>query len=132
MKKTVKKTMAKKKAAVKSVPHGRLYIQSTFNNTIITVTDAAGNALAQTSAGSAGFKGARKATPYAAQVATKSVLEKVKPTGLASVDVFVAGVGAGREQAIRSLQGTGIEVTSIKDLTPIPHNGCRAKKARRV
>lgn len=127
----MKKQIKKKKNNV-IVDKGRMYIQATFNNTIITITDDKGDVLAWTSAGLLGFKGARKATPYAAQIAAKSVLEKVKNKGLTSIKLFISGVGSGRESAIRSLHGTGIQVTAIKDITPIPHNGCRPKKARRV
>ncbi len=127
-----KKTMARKKKAITSVTNGRIYIQSTFNNTIVTITDASGKALTWSSAGSLGFKGARKATPYAAQIAAKTALDKAKAYGLQNVEVFVSGVGQGREQAIRSLQGGEITVTAIKDVTPLPHNGCRPKKNRRV
>ncbi|MCL5795499.1 MAG: 30S ribosomal protein S11 [Patescibacteria group bacterium] len=132
MAQVVKKTMARKKKTVSNVANGRIYIQSTFNNTIVTITDSTGKALASSSAGSLGFKGARKATPYAAQIATKTALDKSKAFGLQSVEIFVSGVGQGREQAIRSLQGTDIAVTAIKDVTPLPHNGCRPKKNRRV
>lgn len=132
MPKPVKKTMVKKKKEAKVVNQGRLYIQSTFNNTIITITDQAGNTLTSSSAGAAGFKGARKSTPYAAQIATKLALEKARAFGLQIVDVYVCGVGLGREQAVRSLQGSGVAVASIKDITPIPHNGSRPKKLRRI
>jgi small subunit ribosomal protein S11 len=132
MAQVVKKTMARKKKTIATVLNGRIYIQSTFNNTIVTITDATGKTLTWSSAGSLGFKGARKATPYAAQIATKTALDKAKAFGLQNVEVFVCGVGQGREQAIRSLQGTEIVVTAVKDITPLPHNGCRAKKDRRV
>ena len=130
MKKT--KTMAKKKKMVKAVSHGHIYIHSTFNNTIITLTDQSGNTLTWTSAGSVGFKGAKKSTPYAAQVAMRMILEKAKAFSLQSVDVYVCGVGQGREQAVRSLSNSELKVTSIKDITPVPHNGCRPRKVRRV
>lgn len=127
----VKKVKSKKKVK-KSVKKGQAYIQATYNNTIVTISDEQGNTLAWSSAGVNGFKGPKKATPYAAGVIVRNVSEKVKDMGLASVDVFVKGVGAGREAAIRALHSNGITVTSIKDLTPIPHNGCRPKKQRRV
>lgn len=126
-----KKTNMKKKA-IRHVPKGHVYVQATFNNTIITVTDPTGNVLSWATAGGSNFKGARKSTPYAAQVTLKNAIDKAKAFGLESVDVFVAGVGQGRESAVRALQGTGIMVTGIKDTTPIPHNGTRAKKPRRV
>ncbi len=121
-----------KKKTQKQVTSGRIYVQSTFNNTIITVTDADGNVISWSSAGTKGFKGARKATPYAAQTAMLDALERAKLTGLQEVAVFVSGVGSGREQAVRSIGGTGIRVTSMKDITPVAHNGVRAKKPRRV
>lgn len=132
MAKPVKKTMVQKKKQDKQVSQGILYIQSTFNNTIVTITDSSGNTIAQASAGSAGFKGARKSTPYAAQIAAKNAVEKAKNFGLQAVEVRVCGVGSGREQAVRSLLESNIDITSLKDITPLPHNGCRAKKPRRV
>lgn len=114
------------------VPKGRIYIQSTFNNTIITLTDPEGRVLTWQTSGRAGFRGARKSTPYAAQVAMKAVLEKAPIYQLREVEVFVKGVGSGREAAVRALQGSGLQVTHIKDVTPIAHNGCRPKKPRRV
>lgn len=131
MAKTVKNTIKKKKV-IKQVSRGRMYIQATFNNSIITITDDNGNCISWSSAGSLGFKGARKATPYAAQMAAQAAIDKAKATGIQSLDVFVCGIGQGRESAIRSLNGSGLAVTSIKDTTPIPHNGCRPKKVRRV
>lgn len=122
----------RKKVARRTVSVGRAYIQATYNNTIITLTDLTGNALAWSSAGSVGFSGPKKATPYAASVIVKSVAEKAKPYGLREVTVFVRGVGSGRESAIRSLHANGIVVTSIKDVTPLPHNGCRAPRPRRI
>ena len=122
----------RKKKAVKSVPRGRVYIRSSFNNTIITATDHLGGAIAWVSAGSLGFAGARKSTPYAAQTAMKDLIEKIKVFGVTSVDVFVSGVGAGREQAVRAFGGTGITLTTIKDITPVPHNGVRQRKPRKV
>jgi small subunit ribosomal protein S11 len=123
--------MAKKKDK-KSVPQGRAYIHSTFNNVIVTLTDPAGNVLSWGSSGTAGFKGSRKGTPYAAQMAAESAAKKAKEYGLRQVDVFVRGPGGGREAAIRSLQIAGLTITSIRDVTPIPHNGCRPPKRRRV
>jgi len=116
----------------KSIPNGKVYIQSTFNNTLITITDNRGNVIAWDSAGSSGFTGSRKSTAFAAQRAAENVAQKGKNNGLKQVEVYVRGPGAGREAAIRSLQGAGILVTSIKDVTPIPHNGCRPPKRRRV
>ena len=116
----------------KSIPNGKVYIQSTFNNTLITITDNRGNVIAWDSAGTSGFTGSRKSTAFAAQRAAENVAQKGKNNGLKQVEVYVRGPGAGREAAIRSLQGAGILVTSIKDVTPIPHNGCRPPKRRRV
>jgi small subunit ribosomal protein S11 len=116
----------------KNVPIGRAYIQSTFNNTIITLTDPNGKVIAWASAGTAGFKGSRKSTPYAAQIAADRAAKRAMEHGLRQVEVYVRGPGSGREAAIRSLQGAGIQVTSIRDVTPIPHNGCRPPKRRRV
>ena len=116
----------------KSVPVGRAYIQSTFNNTIITLTDPKGNVIAWGSAGTMGFKGSRKSTAFAAQRAADNTARKGIDHGLRQVDVFIRGPGPGREAAIRSLQAAGILVTSIRDVTPIPHNGCRPPKRRRV
>ncbi len=126
------KSFSRKKKTIQQVPRGRIYIQSSFNNTMISITDALGNLIAWSSAGATGFKGARKSTPYAAQIAMRQALDKVQNNGLQSVDIFISGVGSGRESAIRILKGANITVTSIKDITPIPHNGCRAKKPRRV
>lgn len=116
----------------KNIPRGRAYIQATFNNTIVTLTDPNGNVIAWASAGSSGFKGSRKSTPYAAQVAAESAARKGMEHGLRQVDVFVKGPGAGREMAIRSLQAAGLQVLSITDVTPVPHNGCRPPKRRRT
>jgi len=116
----------------KNIPRGRAYIQATFNNTIVTLTDPAGNVVAWSSAGSNGFKGSRKSTPYAAQVTSEQAARKAAEHGLRQVDVFVKGPGSGREMAIRSLQSSGMAVMSIADTTPIPHNGCRPPKRRRV
>ena len=123
--------MAKKKEK-KSIPQGRAYIHSTFNNVIVTLTDPSGNVLSWGSSGTAGFKGSRKGTPYADQMAAESAAKKAKEHGLRQVDVFVRGPGGGREAAIRSLQIAGLTITSIRDVTPIPHNGCRPPKRRRV
>src|SRR5512136_1620856 len=114
------------------VPQGQVHIQSTFNNTIVTVTDPTGNTLAWTSTGSAGFKGSRKSTPYAAQLAAAQAAKQAMDMGMREADVFLKGPGPGREAAIRSLQTTGLRVRSITDVTPIPHNGCRPPKKRRV
>jgi small subunit ribosomal protein S11 len=116
----------------KNVPVGRAYIQSTFNNTIITLTDPNGNVLAWASGGTVGFKGSRKSTPYAAQIAADRAAKRGMEHGLRQVEVYVRGPGSGREAAIRSLQGAGIQVMSIRDVTPVPHNGCRPPKRRRV
>jgi small subunit ribosomal protein S11 len=116
----------------KNIPVGRAYIQSTFNNTIITLTDPNGKVISWASAGTAGFKGSRKSTPYAAQIAADRAAKRAMEHGLRQVEVFVRGPGSGREAAIRSLQGAGIQVMSIRDVTPIPHNGCRPPKRRRV
>lgn len=116
----------------KAIPVGRAYIQSTFNNTIVTVTDPQGNVLSWGSAGTSGFKGSRKGTPYAAQMAAHDAARKAMEHGLRQVEIFVRGPGSGREAAIRALQGSGLYITGIKDVTPIPHNGCRPPKRRRV
>lgn len=116
----------------KNVPRGKAYIRATFNNTIVTLTDPAGNAIAWSSAGSNGFKGSRKSTPYAAQVTSEAAARRAMDHGLRQVDVYVKGPGSGREMAIRALQSAGLQVVSISDTTPIPHNGCRPPKRRRV
>ena len=126
----VKKTRRRKER--KNVEHGAAHIKSTFNNSIVTLTDAAGNALSWSSAGALGFRGSRKSTPFAAQMAAETAAKAAMEHGLKSVEVYVKGPGAGREAAIRSLQAAGLEVTLIKDVTPIPHNGCRPPKRRRV
>ncbi|WP_024615621.1 30S ribosomal protein S11 [Clostridium sp. Ade.TY] len=126
----VKKTRRKKDR--KNVEHGAAHIKSTFNNSIVTLTDAQGNALSWSSAGALGFRGSRKSTPFAAQMAAETAANAAMEHGLKSVEVYVKGPGAGREAAIRSLQAAGLEVTLIKDVTPIPHNGCRPPKRRRV
>ena len=122
----------KAKKAVRQVAHGRCYVQATYNNTIVTLTDANGNVLGWSSAGKVGFSGPKKSTPYAASMIIKDVVEKVKDTGLKDVNVFVKGIGSGRESAVRALNANGLNVLSIKDITPIPHNGCRPPKPRRV
>ncbi|MFQ6057756.1 MAG: 30S ribosomal protein S11 [Anaerolineae bacterium] len=116
----------------KNVPHAQAHIQSTFNNTIITITDLQGNTITWGSAGSVGFKGSRKSTPYAAQMAAQATARQAMDHGVREIDVFVKGPGPGREAAIRSLQAAGLRVRSITDVTPIPHNGCRPPKKRRV
>ncbi len=122
----------KKKKVRKEIGFAVAYIQSTFNNTIITLTDQPGNTICWASSGTAGFKGARKGTPFAAQLAAREVSVKAKEYGVRYVDVRITGPGAGRESAIRALQAEGLEIKSIKDITPIPHNGCRVRKRRRV
>jgi small subunit ribosomal protein S11 len=122
----------KKKKAIRQVSTGRAYIQATFNNTIVTLTDQRGDVLGWASAGMVGFRGPKKATPYAATQVVKRAVEQIKPTGLKEVSVFVKGIGGGRESAIRSLNLNGLQVLSVKDVTPIPHNGCRPPKRRRV
>jgi len=121
-----------KRREKKSVPEGKAYIHSSFNNVIVTLTDRAGNVIAWGSSGTAGFKGSRKGTPYAAQLAAEGAARRARDHGLRQVDVFVRGPGSGREAAIRTLQIAGLHVTSIRDVTPIPHNGCRPPKRRRV
>ncbi len=116
----------------KSIPVGKASIQSTFNNTIVTLTDPQGNVIAWGSSGTAGFKGSRKGTPYAAQLAARDAARKAMEHGLRQVEIYVRGPGSGREAAIRSLQSSGLYITGITDVTPIPHNGCRPRKRRRV
>jgi len=116
----------------KLIPEGKAYIQSTFNNTIITLTDPKGNVIAWGSPGTAGFKGSRKGTPFAAQLAAQGAAQRAREHGLRQVEVYIRGPGSGREAAIRAIQAAGIAVTGIKDVTPIPHNGCRPRKKRRV
>lgn len=125
------KTKSKSKSKLASTS-GRAYIKSSFNNTIITITDDKGNVIGWGSSGSAGFKGTKKGTPFAAQIASANCAKKVAERGLRHIAVFVSGPGSGRETAIRALQASGLTVTSIKDVTPIPHNGCRPPKQRRV
>jgi len=126
-----KRTKARKRER-KSIAVGRAYIQSTFNNTLVTLTDPQGNVIAWGSSGSAGFKGSRKGTPYAAQMAAREAARKAMVHGLRQVEVYIKGPGSGREAAIRSLQSSGLYITGIRDVTPIPHNGCRPPKKRRV
>jgi small subunit ribosomal protein S11 len=126
------KRKTKKKKVRKEIGFGAAYIQSTFNNTIITITDQLGNTVCWASSGTSGFKGSRKGTPFAAQLAAKEASVKAKEYGVRYVDVRVKGPGAGRESAIRALQANGLEIKSIKDVTPLPHNGCRVRKRRRV
>ena len=121
-----------KKRVKKNVERGQAHIQSSFNNTIVTLTDVHGNAISWASSGQLGFKGSRKSTPFASQMAAETAAKAAMEHGLKSVEVFVKGPGSGREAAIRALQATGLEVTMIKDVTPIPHNGCRPPKRRRV
>jgi len=123
--------MAKKKR-IKNITKAHAHINASFNNTIITITDPQGNAIAWASSGSAGFKGSKKSTPFAAQIASEQVARKAQEVGVKEVEVYLKGPGAGRESAIRALQATGLHITSIHDITPIPHNGCRPPKRRRV
>jgi small subunit ribosomal protein S11 len=127
---TGKKSGAKKQK--RNVPNGVGYIQSTFNNTIVTITDLNGEVISWASAGSSGFKGAKKGTPFAAQTAAESAARRANDQGMRQIEVMVSGPGAGRETAIRALQGAGLEITLIRDVTPIPHNGCSPPKRRRV
>ena len=122
----------RKKRERRTVYKGQVYVQATFNNTIVTITDEVGNGVSWASAGALGFKGAKKSTPYAAQTTAQNAAQKAMDMGLQEVDVFVKGPGVGRESAIRSLGAMGLRVRSIKDVTPIPHNGCRPRKSRRV
>jgi len=130
--KPVKKAVRKKKKNYRQVSQGKAFIQATYNNTMITLTDLNGNVLSWSSAGLCGFKGPKKATPYAATVIVKDVITKAEPFGLKDVHAFVKGVGSGRESAVRSLNANGINVLSIKDMTPIPHNGPKPPRPRRV
>ena len=127
-----KKTVTKKRRERKNIEKGCAHIRSSFNNTIVTLTDLNGNALSWASAGEMGFKGSRKSTPYAAQTAAEVAAKAAMEHGLKTVEVYVKGPGQGRESAIRALQTAGLEIVSIKDVTPIPHNGCRPPKRRRV
>jgi small subunit ribosomal protein S11 len=124
--------MPKRKKAHKKVSEGKAYIQSSFNNTVITITDMQGNVVAWGSSGTAGFKGSRKGTPYAAQLAARDAAQRAMNDGLRRIEVYIKGPGSGREAAIRALQAAGITVTAIRDVTPIPHDGCRPKGRRRV
>jgi small subunit ribosomal protein S11 len=126
-----RRTRTKRKEK-KNVPNGIVHIQSTFNNTIVTITDPAGNVVSWSSAGLQGFKGSRKSTPFAAQMAAEDAAKKAMDHGMRSVEVYVKGPGAGRETALRALQAAGFKVVMIKDVTPVPHNGCRPPKRRRV
>ena len=131
--KNVKKTSApRKRKELKKVDKGQVHIQSTFNNTLVTITDMSGNAVSWSSAGSLGYKGSRKGTPFAAQMATETAAKAAKEHGLRSVEVYVKGPGAGRESAIRALAACDLEITLISDVSPIPHTGCRPPKRRRV
>lgn len=132
MAKATTKSATRRKKTRRSVAKGQVHILATFNNTIISITDDAGNALSWSSSGSAGFKGSRKSTPYAAQIASESAAMAAKEYGLTQVEVLVKGVGSGRESAVRALQGAGLKVSTIRDVTGVPHNGCRPRKARRV
>lgn len=126
------KKVVKKRRERKNIEKGSAHIRATFNNTIVTITDVAGNAVSWASAGELGFKGSRKSTPYAAQMAAETAAKAAMDHGMKTVEVFVKGPGAGRESAIRALQATGLDISLIKDVTPIPHNGCRPPKRRRV
>ncbi|RAK16768.1 small subunit ribosomal protein S11 [Anoxybacillus vitaminiphilus] len=127
-----RKTNTRKRRVKKNIESGIAHIRSTFNNTIVTITDVHGNAIAWSSAGALGFKGSRKSTPFAAQMAAEAAAKASMEHGMKTVEVNVKGPGAGREAAIRALQAAGLEITSIKDVTPVPHNGCRPPKRRRV
>lgn len=131
-KKVVKKAAVRRRRDKKHVERGAAHIQSTFNNTIVTITDSSGNALSWASAGQLGFRGSRKSTPYAAQQAAEAAAAAAKDFGLRIVEVFVKGPGSGREAAIRALSTAGLDVTLIRDITPVPHNGCRPPKRRRI
>ena len=132
MAKAVAKKVIKKRRERKNIEKGAAHIRATFNNTIVTITDVAGNAVSWASAGELGFKGSRKSTPYAAQMAAETTAKAAIDHGMKTVEVYVKGPGAGRESAIRALQATGLDISLIKDVTPIPHNGCRPPKRRRV
>lgn len=126
------KKKSSKKREKKNVPIGQAHVQATFNNTIVTITDPVGNTIAWASAGSQGFKGSRKGTMYSAQITAEAAAKKAVDAGMRQVDVFIKGPGSGRESAIRALQAAGLEITMIRDVTPVPHNGCRPPKRRRV
>jgi len=138
LKETAELESTQKKAAAVTAPksgrtdRGQIYIQSTYNNTIITIADSKGGVMAWASAGLLGFKGPKKATPYAASKIVETLMEKVKKVGLRDVDIFVKGVGSGRESAVRAFAANGLNIFTIKDVTPVPHNGCRPRKVRRV
>ena len=132
MAKAVKKTVRKKRRERKNIEKGQAHIQSSFNNTLVTLTDLSGNALSWSSAGALGFKGSRKSTPYSAQMASEAAGKLAVENGMKTVEVYVKGPGSGRESAIRALENVGLQVVMIKDVTPIPHNGCRPPKRRRV
>ena len=132
MAKVAARKVVKKRRERKNIEKGAVHIQSTFNNTIITISDAQGNTISWASAGELGFKGSRKSTPYAAQAASETAAKAAIEHGLKTVEVFVKGPGSGRESAIRALETVGLQITMIKDVTPIPHNGCRPPKRRRV
>lgn len=129
---TKKKVTRVRRRERRQIPRGRAYVQSTFNNTLVTITDPTGAVIAWSSAGSSGFKGSRKSTPYAASQAAETAARRAMEQGMRQVDVYVKGPGSGREAAIRSLQSSGLQINSITDVTPIPHNGCRPPKRRRV
>ncbi len=131
-KKKDRKAKGGKRREKRTVPHGVAHIQATFNNTLVTIADPEGNVISWSSAGRIGFKGSRKGTPFAAQVAGQNAGQTARDYGMRSVDVMVKGPGAGRESAVRAIQAAGLDVKSIKDVTPIPHNGCRPRKRRRV
>lgn len=126
------KRVVKKKKEKKNIPNGVAHIQATFNNTMITITDPVGNVISWSSAGAKGFKGSRKSTPFAAQLAAEDCAKKAQENGMRALEVYVKGPGSGRESALRALQSVGLNITFIRDVTPIPHNGCRPPKRRRV
>ena len=132
MAKAAKKVATKKKKEKKNIPNGIAHIQATFNNTIVTISDTAGNVVSWSTAGAMGFKGSKKSTPFAAQMAAEDAGKKAIAHGMKSVDIYVKGPGSGRESALRALQSVGFNINLIKDITPIPHNGCRPPKRRRV
>ena len=132
MAKVAKKALTRKKKEKKNIPNGIAHIQATFNNTIITITDTAGNAVAWSTAGAMGFKGSKKSTPFAAQIAAEDAGKKAMAHGMKSIDIYLKGPGPGRESALRAFQSLGFKMDLIKDITPLPHNGCRSPKRRRV
>ncbi len=125
-------TKTRRKKTKRNLPKGTVHVQATFNNTIVSITDDGGNVVTWKSSGSAGFKGSRKSTPYAAQIAAEKAIAQAKDLGLTKVDVIIKGIGSGRESAVRALMASGVAINSIKDVTGIPHNGCRPRKARRI